>query len=256
MVDSWQTVTLAEKIPVQTFRQSPRLVPYLIGKLAKGLKVDWEIKPHEEWLTLRSKGEDSEAFLNMLKEKFGEAPVSHSKIERWDVQRGFITGAGRVGFGVYVDLGIVEPARKDALYPLHRMRAQLADGAARSSRDILLENGLSDYFPLSVIVTDIQGEKLSVELTDKTRDLFLSWKKLPFDRVVVTGIDRDRLEKVVYDSKLEIDVIRVQGLSLLVQCLVCKIDTDAPGIIAKVGRHLKGVGLTAFQSPTKKKLGF
>ncbi len=212
------------------------------------------MKPHEDWLTVRARGEDSEVFLNVLKEKFGEAPVTQSSIERWDVRKGFVTGAGRVGFGVYVDLGITQPTRKDALYPLHRMRAQLADGLARSSRDILAENALSDNFPVSVIVTDVESGKISVELTDDTRDLLLSWKSRPFDRVIATGIDRDRVEKTVYATHLELDVIEVQSLSLLVQCLVCKVGTDAPGIISKIGGRLRGVGLTAFQSPSRLKM--
>lgn len=212
------------------------------------------MKPHEDWLTVRARGEDSEAFLNILKEKFGEAPVAQSSVERWDVRKGFVTGSGKVGFGVYVDLGIIQPMRKDALYPLHRMRAQLADGLARSSRDILAENALSDNFPVSVAVTDVEAGKVSVELTDETRDLLLSWRSRPFDRVIATGIDRDRVEKAVYSTRLKLDVIEVQSLSLLVQCLVCKVGTDAPGVISKIGGRLRGVGLTAFQSPSRIKL--
>jgi hypothetical protein len=136
------------------------------------------------------------------------------------------------------------------------MRAQLADGTTKTSRDILVENGLSDYFPVSVLVTEVQAGKILVELTDETRNLLLSWKSLPFDRVIAVGIDKERIEKIVDGLKLEPDVIEVQNLSLLVQCLVCKIDTDAPGIIAKIGNRLRGVGLTAFKSPRKRELGF
>src|SRR5207302_554556 len=114
-------------------------------------------------------------------EKFGEAPVLRSKVERWDVRKGFITGSGRVGFGVYIDIGILEPARKDALYPLHRMRAQLSDGASKSSREILAENGLADYFPADVIVTELQGENVTVELADRTRDQLICWSKLQLE---------------------------------------------------------------------------
>src|SRR5207245_5174847 len=87
------------------------------------------------WLQIRAKGEDSEAFLNLLKQEYGEPPVSRLKLEKWDVVNGFVTGAARIGYGVYIDIGIQEPAPKDALYPLHRMRAQLAEGEARSCRE-------------------------------------------------------------------------------------------------------------------------
>jgi len=251
LAEGWQTATLAEKIPQTVLDRGPKPVWNVLSREAQGLRVDWEIAAPQQWLEVRARGDDAETFLNLLKEKFGEAPVLHSKVERWDVRRGFITGSGRVGFGVYVDIGILEPTRKDALYPLHRMRAQLSDGALKSSREILQENGLLDYFPVDVIVTQLQGENVTVELADKSRDLFIWWRKLLFDRVIAAGIDRDYAEKTVKSANLGLDVIKIETLSLLVQCLVCKFDTDAPGVIAKIGNRLRGVELTSFRTPAK-----
>jgi hypothetical protein len=251
LAEGWRSATLAEKIPERVLRQGPKLVWSLLSKEARGLRADWEFSAPQEWLRVRARGDDADAFLNLLIEKFGEAPVHHSRVERWDVRKGFITGSGRVGFGVYVDLGINEPIRKDALYPLHRMRAQLSDGVAKSSRDILQQNALADYFPVSVTVTELEGEKVSVELADETRERFLWWKRLPFDRVIAIGIGREEAEKAVQSAKLGFDVIKVESLSLLVQCLVCKMDTEAPGIIARIGGRLRGVGLAAFRSPAR-----
>jgi hypothetical protein len=254
LAEGWQTATLAEKIPEPVLNRGPKPVWNVLSREAQGLRVDWEIAALQQWLQVRARGEDAETFLNLLKEEFGEAPVLRSKVERWDIRRGFITGSGRVGFGVYVDIGILEPSRKDALYPLHRMRAQLSDGASKSSREILQENGLSDYFPIDVVVTELQGENVTVELADKTRDQLLWWNKLLFDRVIVAGVDKYYVEKIVGSVGLGLDVIKIETLSLLVQCLVCKLDTDAPGVIAKIGNRLRGVGLTAFRTPAKRLL--
>ncbi len=131
------------------------------------------------------------------------------------------------------------------------MRAQLADGVGKSSREILYENSLADYFPVSVIVTEVDGDKITVEMADVTRDQLQWWKKLLFDRVITVGIDRDYAEKMVKTASLGLDVIKIETLSLLVQCLVCKFDTDSPGVIAKIGSRLRGVGLTAFRTPAK-----
>ena len=254
LAEGWQRATLAEKIPEPVLNRGPKPVWNVLSKEAQGLKVDWEIAAPQEWLQIRARGDDAETFVNLLREKFGEAPVLRSKVERWDVRKGFLTGSGRVGFGVYVDMGILEPARKDALYPLHRMRAQLSDGESHSSREIMQGNGLADYFPVDVIVTELQGENVTVELADGTRDQLLWWNKLLFDRVIAVGIDRDYAEKVVQSANLGLDVIKIETLSLLVQCLVCKLDTDAPGVIAKIGNRLRGVGLTAFKTPAKRLL--
>ena len=140
LAEGWQRATLAEKIPEPVLNRGPKPVWNVLSREAQGLKVDWEIAAPQEWLQIRARGDDAETFVNLLREKFGEAPVLRSKVERWDVRKGFLTGSGRVGFGVYVDMGILEPARKDALYPLHRMRAQLSDGESHSSREILQGN--------------------------------------------------------------------------------------------------------------------
>lgn len=251
MAEGWQTATLAEKVPASVLRRGPELVYKIISKEAKGLQVKWEISAAKQWLQVRARGDDAEAFLNLLIEKYREAPVQRSRVERWDIRKGFVTGSGRVGFGVYVDLGIIEPAQKDALYPLHRMRAQLSDGSIKSSREILLENGLTDYFPVDVIVTNLEGEKITVELSDRTRDQLQQWKRLLLDRVIAVGIDRSYAENIVKSSNVGLDIIKIETLSLFVQCLVCKFDTDAPGIVAKIGNRLRGVELTAFNTPAK-----
>ena len=251
MKEGWLAATLAEKIPERILKQDPGLIRRVLAKDVEGLKVDGSFSARHGWLEVQAKGEDAEAFVNLLKEKFDEAPVQSSRVERWDVFKGFVTGSGTVGFGVYVDLGIFDPVRKDALYPLHRMRAQLEDGVGKPCREILGEHSLVDFFPLRVVVSEIDGGKLGVELADGARDTLLSWKRLPFDRVIAVGAEKQQVENAVKSEDLQYDVIRIESLSLLVQCLVCKVDTDAPGIIAKIGGRLRGAGLSSYRTPTR-----
>lgn len=251
MKEEWQTATLAEKIPPQTLKQGSHLLRDNLVNQAKALNVEFEFSLEGYWLQIKAKGEDAEAFLNLVKKEYGEAPISRSNLEKWDIVNGFITGAGRIGYGVYVDIGIQQPAPKDALYPLHRMRAQLADGEAKSSREILDANALVDYVPLKVIVTELDGEKISIELTDETRDRLVSWRKYPFDRVIAVGADKALVENAVRSSGLGNDIVKVESLSLFVQSLLCKIGTDAPGVIAKIGSRLRGIGLSSYRTPAK-----
>ena len=251
MVQEWQVATLAEKIPPQALKQGSHLIRNTLVKQSEGLNVESEFSLEGYWLQIRAKGEDADAFLNLLREKYGEAPVSRSNLEKWDVVNGFVTGAGRIGYGVYIDIGIQEPAPKDALYPLHRMRAQLADGEPKSSREILDRNALVDYVPMKMIVTELEGENISVELTDEARDILVSWRKYPFDRVIAVGADRTLAENAVRVSGLQSDIVKVESLSLSVQSLLCKIGTDAPGVIAKIGNRLRGVSLSSYRTPAK-----
>jgi hypothetical protein len=251
LVEEWQVATLALKIPPQALRRGEQLLRNNLVKQAEGLNVVSEFKLEGHWLQIRVKGEDADAFLNLVKQEYGEAPVSRSNLEKWDLVNGFVTGAGRIGYGVYVDIGIQQPEPKDALYPLHRMRAQLAEGEAKSSREILDANALVDYMPLKTIVTEIEGENISVELTDEARDELVSWRKYPFDRVIVVGADKTQAENAVRTSGLQGDIVKVENLSLFVQSLLCKIGTDSPGVIAKIGNRLRGVSLTSYRTPVK-----
>jgi len=251
VVEEWQVTILAEKIPPQALRQGSQIIGKILATEANGLKMVSDFSLQGQWLQIRAKGEDADAFLNLLRQEQGEAPVSRAKLGKWDIVRGFVAGAGRIGYGVYVDIGIQDPAPKDALYPLHRMRAQLADGEAKSAREILDSNALVDYVPLRMTVTEFQGENISVEMEDEARDRIVSWRKYPFDRVIVVGANRTQAENAVKASGLQSDIVEVESLSLFVQSLVCKIGTDAPGVIAKIGGSLRGMGLKSYRTPTK-----
>ncbi len=253
MPEEWRIATLAEKIPSQALKQGSHALGRILAIKAKGLNVVSDFALMDQWLQVRAKGEDADAFLNMLKQEFGEVSKSLASLEKWDAVRGFVSGAGRIGYGVYLDIGVQQPSPKDALYPLHRMRAQLADGQARSARDILDENGFVDYFPMMMSITGIEGENISVEMEDKQRGRILSWRKYPFDRVVVIGADKAQAENAVRASGLQGDVIEIESLALFVQSLICKIGTDAPGVIAKIGSRLRGMVLKSYITPIKLK---
>src|SRR6267143_1852399 len=251
MVEEWQIATLAEKIPPQILRQGSQFIARALTEEANGLEMESDFGQQGQWLQVRARGEDADAFLNLLKQEYGEAPVSRSNLEKWDIVRGFVAGAGRIGYGVYVDIGAQEPRPKDALFPLHRMRAQLADGEPNSAREILDANALVDFVPLKLIVTELEGENITVELDDEARDNLVSWRKYPFDRVIVVGADKTQAENAVRVSGLQSDIVEVESLSLFVQSLVCKIGTDAPGVIAKIGGRLRGMSLKSYRTPTK-----
>ena len=251
MTEEWQATTLAEKIPPQASKFGSQTIGRILAGKADGLKVESDFALEGQWLRVRARGEDTEAFLNLLREDLGEAPVSRRNLERWDIVKGFVAGAGRIGYGVYLDIGIREPNPKDALFPLHRMRAQIADGQTLSAREILDQNAFVDYVPFKVAVTELDGENISVELEDQTRERICSWKKSPFDRVIVVGADKSQVENSIRASGLQGDIIEVDSLALFVQCLVCKIGTDAPGVIAKIGHSLRGMALKSYLTPTK-----
>ena len=76
---------------------------------------------------------------------------------------------------------------------------------------------------------------------------------LPFHRVVAIGAGEGEVEKAVKSAGLWFDVIRIEPLAMFSQCLVCKMGTDAPGVIAKIGGRLRGVRLTSVRARSVKR---
>jgi hypothetical protein len=69
--------------------------------------------------------------------------------------------------------------------------------------------------------------------------------------VVVVGADKTQAENAIRSSGLQEDIVEVESLSLFVQSLLCKIGTDAPGVIAKIGSKLRGMSMKSYITPAK-----
>src|SRR2546430_4222781 len=96
LAEGWHEATLAEKIPETVLRRGPRPVWNVLSGDAKGLNVEWEISAPQQWLQVRVRGEDAQAFLNLLVQKHGEEPIHPSQLGRGVVLRGYIPGSVRV----------------------------------------------------------------------------------------------------------------------------------------------------------------
>ncbi|MEM2942570.1 MAG: DUF2110 family protein [Candidatus Bathyarchaeia archaeon] len=199
------------------------------------------------WVSIEYDGEDSEVFTEALKKRYGAAPVQFSRLRLGDVHRGFIVTSGKVGYGLYVDIGVIEPSSRDGLYPLHRMRAQLVDGESKPLREIARRFCLYEGLPLDVRVESLEADgRFSLALTERQEDFYRGWEKYPFDRVVVIGALAGVVRAAVRRVGLERDIVNVERLSLTSSVLSCKLGTEAPGVISKLGPELTGARLYPF----------
>ena len=204
------------------------------------------------WVYADFSGVDSEVLTEILKRKYGVASTDITKLERGTITRGVIVDS-TVGYGIYVDICLRSSNQMDALYPLHAMRSQLADGTKVSVRQISKRFCLQESFPLEVRVTNVNvnSRKVDVELSDKQASYFKNWDRFPFDRVILMGCSKNALKEAVDLAGLRRDIADIESLSLTVHVLLCKLGTDAPGVISGIGRHLKGVRAYAFQPRTR-----
>lgn len=168
------------------------------------------------------------------------------------VLRGKIVDSGRAGYGVYVDVGLSTSSPMDVLMTLHGLRSHLADGKKLSLKEIIDIFCLHDDFPISVRLTelDLEGNKIWGEPSDGQLELSEDWFSTYLDRVIVLGAHSEQVMLALRRSGIQRDIAKVEELGFLEHSLLCKLGTDAPGVIKALGHFLREVPLYAF-SPRK-----
>ena len=197
------------------------------------------------WTSLDVEGEDETVEINNIQRTFGIAPFSLEALRLPCIFPGYVVDTGRVGYGIYVDVGFQEPVTVDVLVPLHKLRAQLADGEKISLRKIVETYCLVDDLPISIRVLKVDSEARRVEgeFSDKQMKVFEKWVEDGLDRILALGIPKRDAEEAIDRAGLKRDVAGIESLGLFEQCFVCKLGTQAPGIIGRLGKRLARIPL-------------
>jgi len=246
------TVTVLEKLYGSG---SPETFENLYSGLVSGLKVQLSFAGTTDrgWIQLEVSGEDETAALSLLDREVGLAPVSVDELKKFSVVQGKVVFPNRSKDELYVDLGVFSPETCDAVVSEKRLCAQLADGKEVPLQSLVELFCLYDNMPLEVKVADdvVEGNKnVEAGLSEAQFSLFSGWVGCRFDRLVVLGSLFSDVERAVKLSRHFRDIIKVESLGVLEQVVVCKLGTDAVGLIPKLGRYLKSAVLVPF-SPKK-----
>jgi len=246
------TVTLLEKLYGSG---SPETFEKLYSDLVSGLNVNLRLVGATDrgWMQLEVSGEDETAALSLLDREVGLAPVSLDKLNLFSAAQGKVVSSSKSREMLYVDLGVFSPEVSDATVSAKRLCAQLTDGKEVPLPELVELFCLYDNMPLEVkIAEDVKESKKYVKawLSEAQVSLFSRWIRVRFDRLIVLGALFSDVERAVKLSRHSRDIIRVESLGLLEQAVLCKLGTDAVGLIPKLGRYLKSSVLVPF-SPKK-----
>ena len=246
------TVTVLEKLYGSG---SPETFEKLYSSLVSGLKVQLGFAgtTNRGWIQLEVSGEDETAALSLLDREIGLAPVSLDKLEKFSVIRGKVVFSSKSEHELYVDLGVSSPKVSDAVVLGKRLCAQLADGKEVPLQELVELFCLYDNVPLEVkIVQGVEEGRKNVEagLSEAQFSLFSRWVRCRFDRLIILGSLFSDVERAVKFSRHSRDIIKIESLGVLEQVVLCKLGTDAVGLIPKLGRYLKSAVLVPF-SPKK-----
>jgi hypothetical protein len=220
----------------------------VLRKLCEGLRVELTELGLVEGRVAKVKvvGEDEKAALSLLEKEIGLAPVTMENVERFSTLRGNIVFSGRSKVELFVDVGLFLPKPIYATVSLQHLQGQLVDGKKFALERVTKLFGLADGYPLQVQVVNIEESNLRAEMTEGQLELYSSWIASRTDRLIVLGVLKKNLKTVVRKAGLLRDVLTIESLGMAEHVLVCKLGTDAAGLVPKIGRRLPKANLTCF----------
>ena len=245
-------LTLLEKaygpVKPETFEAS-------FAALCEGLKVQLKVVggTARGWIQVDVSGEDSAVAARFLDQEIGLTPTSANELRKFSVLRGRVISSRKSEQELYVDVGVFSPKTCDAALPLPTLRAQLADGKQLPLKQLKDLYCLYGNLPLQVkLVSEVDATEgmVEAELSEGQLSLFTRWLSLFLDRLIVLGAEFRDVERAVKIAKHTRDVVRVEQLGLLEHGVVCKLGTDAVGLVPRLGRFLRSATLVPF-SPRK-----
>jgi len=241
-------VTLLEKV-YGPFH--PDLFEPFFSSLCEGLKVRLRVvgKTNRGWIQVNVSGEDEDVAMRFLDQKIGLAPASLSNLKKFSPLRGKTVSSKVSENNLQVDVGIFSPQLIDATIPLQTLQAQIADG-----KNFSLEQ-LFDLFcfyvnlPLKVkVIKDVSSESDSIEaaLSEAQLSQITGWIHSYLDRLIILGAPFSDVEDAIKRSRHVRDVIKIESLGLLEHTVLCKLGTEAKGLMPKLGPMLPHALLAPF----------
>lgn len=243
------TVTLSTKIYSNS---QVKLLDKFLKSLLEGLEVETEIcrvSSHGR-VQIAVSGEDEKVALRYLAEEIGLCPTLLEDLEKFSMVKGYITGFSKKE--LHVDIGIFSPSTVDAAISLQHLQAQLVDGRKMRLEKIVRLFGFVENLPLWVKTCDVNKGNKSVEtmLSERQLALYRCWVKSLLDRLVILGVSFKKVMLTLKRTTYNRDVVNVESLGLFEHAIVCKLGTDAAGLLPKIGRRLWNTNISVF-SPRK-----
>lgn len=186
------------------------------------VKVEISITP-ENWVEFSLEGEDEEVSANFLISRYG-IPAAKAEVGR--TYRGFLQAFGEDVF--LVNIGI----------PVRVETEELKAFGSGKPAQIASRFGLIPHLPVEIEIIEA-NKKIKARFTKKQLDIWWSWKKASTDRVIVNAATRSEIKNAIKKTGHGRDIYEIERLGLLENAIVCRENTDGPGIVAAIGPRLK-----------------
>jgi hypothetical protein len=188
----------------------------------KELDIEFEIKVQKKHFSVSLTGEDEELCANFLYKQFGR-PLTKKEV------------AGETDYKGYIQKIEPEKIVIYAGFEIEIASSSLSALGVGNAGQIAARFGMIPYLPVTFqMSSDLKTAVFSKEQIDQ----WWSWKKTSTDRIFINGATRSQVKAALQKKGHGRDVYGVEKIGLTECVIVCKENTDGPGIVASVGKLL------------------
>lgn len=227
-----------------------RLVGETLKVLFEGLDVNATVNFDQKssWVEVSLTGEDEEIAKNLLARDVGFCPSVIEGVAPSSTLKGFVTDLKNSREDLLVDIGVYQPKPVLAAVPLENLQDKLTEGRKVPLDGLAELWGICENLPLKIKVSsvDASNSRITAELATAQIEKYLFWRDSLLDRLLVLGASLPQVKLAVVQAMLSRDVIDIESLGMFEHALVCKLGTDAAGLIPRLGRRLKAATFTVF----------
>lgn len=179
---------------------------------------------------------------NILIKEFGKK-IDLDGIKKGSIVKGTLKLVGKIKYGFFVDVGIEERDGTivDVLIRRNVVEQQLFNGRPTMIKKMVFTYGfLMDYIPVEIEITEY--DKYNRKVEGKFSDGFLmkvrEWMNQNQHLIFVTGVPRQAIKKTLAKAGFSLNVERIDRLGFLENLVKLFPKTNAPGVIAKIGKYI------------------
>ncbi|MCR8453787.1 MAG: DUF2110 family protein [Crenarchaeota archaeon] len=183
-------------------------------------------KLNNRFTLVRIEGDDAEVAVRYLEKVFGRR-IQYSDIVVEQEYSGRIMGV--LGSDILTDIGTEEAmyVKINAVSLLSKILRKNPRRLEPKIDEIIRIAGLARNMPFVVKVVSMEENQVIGLPGRRTINMFRKWFRERLDRVVVTGVLRTHLDKVMRKTGLFKKIVRIDRIGFLEYAIVCRFDTFA-----------------------------
>jgi len=227
-----------------------KIVDKFLKSILKGLRVETKVcgVTPRGWVQIAVSGDDESVALRYLADEMGLCPTHLEHVEKFSTIKGRVTSLKKSKGQLFIDVGVFSPKTVDATITLQHLQTQLVDGRKVALKKFFELFGFCESLPLTVKICSINKEESRIEavLSEKQLTQYRNWMQSLLDRLIILGASHDEVKFTLKTAWCNRDIVDIEPLGLFDYAVMCKLGTDAAGLIPKIGKQLRSAPLSIF----------